>query len=317
MKIDKLNASPSIPSSAPVRFKEMGNIFEIMCSEKRSKGGYITKIDKDHFVDNRTGELHEFKHIENRAQDLQNVAKSLSRGRDLLNTNITDVSYCRWLTLTYAENMTNPQKLHDDFKNFNKRLRAEIGHYEYITAAEPQGRGAWHLHVVLIFDHPAPFIPNDVISKAWKQGFVKIKKLDDVDNVGAYLTAYLGDMELSEYLEENTKENIQSLKTIEIEDDTGQQQTKRFVKGGRLHMYPPGFHIFRWSKGIKKPVVTVTSYEQALKSVGSAKLTYEKSIVLSDPEKDFHNTLSYQYYNTTRKEQSQTGRDNNDHFKRI
>ena len=27
----------------------MGNITEIMYSEKRSRGGYITKIDKDHF----------------------------------------------------------------------------------------------------------------------------------------------------------------------------------------------------------------------------------------------------------------------------
>ena len=106
MEIKKLDSPVSISNSALVRLKEMGNITEIMYSEKRSRGGYITKIDKDHYVDNRTGELFEFKHLENRAQDLANVAKSLAQGRDILNANITDVSRCRWVTLTYADNMT-------------------------------------------------------------------------------------------------------------------------------------------------------------------------------------------------------------------
>ena len=96
MEIKKLDSPVSISDSALVRLKEMGNITEIMYSEKRSRGGYITKIDKDHYVDNRTGELFEFKHLENRAQDLANVAKSLAQGRDILNANITDVSRCRW-----------------------------------------------------------------------------------------------------------------------------------------------------------------------------------------------------------------------------
>lgn len=54
----------------------MGNITEIMYSKTRSHGGYITKLDSDHYVDNKTGEVKEFKHIKI-AQDLQNVAKSL------------------------------------------------------------------------------------------------------------------------------------------------------------------------------------------------------------------------------------------------
>lgn len=57
MEIKKLDSPVSISDSALVRLKEMGNITEIMYSEKRSRGGYITKIDKDHYVDNRTGEL--------------------------------------------------------------------------------------------------------------------------------------------------------------------------------------------------------------------------------------------------------------------
>ena len=158
MEIKKLNTPVSISDSSVVRLKEMGNITEIMFSERRSQGGYITKIDKNHYIDNRTGELCDFKHLENRSQDLANVAKSLSQGRDILNANITDVSCCRWVTLTYAENMTDSNKLSNDFKNFNRRCRNIFGSYEYITAAEPQGRGAWHLHCVFIFSNRAPYM---------------------------------------------------------------------------------------------------------------------------------------------------------------
>ena len=71
MEIKILDSPVSISDSSLVRLKEMGNITEIMYSEKRSRGGYITKIDKDHYVDNRTGELFEFKHLENRAHVCQ------------------------------------------------------------------------------------------------------------------------------------------------------------------------------------------------------------------------------------------------------
>ena len=45
MEIKKLDSPVSISDSALVRLKEMGNITEIMYSEKRSRSGYITKID--------------------------------------------------------------------------------------------------------------------------------------------------------------------------------------------------------------------------------------------------------------------------------
>nr|CDL66302.1 unnamed protein product [uncultured bacterium] len=302
MEIKKLDTPILVSDSAIVRLKECGNVTEIMYSETRSRGGYITKLDKEHYCDNRTGEVFEFKHLENRAQDLSNVAKSLAQGRDLLNTNIIDVSYCRWVTLTYAENMTDPKKLLFDFQNFNKRCRSIYGNYEYITAAEPQSRGAWHLHAVFIFDHKAPYMENKIVADCWKQGFVTVKRLDDVDNVGAYLTAYLGDMELSEAQQANIYVNPnKELKTVEYEDDNGNKQSKRYVKGARLRMYPPGFHIFRWSKGIKKPVVSLTSYKQAKEKASSAKLTFSKTVALEDEEKDFKNTLQYEYYNSIRK----------------
>lgn len=295
MKINKLDSPVFICDNSTVRLKEMGNITEIMYSDKRSYGGYITKLDKDYYLDNRTGEVISFKHIENRSQDVANVAKSLKMLRDLINTNVTDVSCCRWLTLTYADNMTDPKKLLSDFRNFNTRLRSIFGHYEYITASEPQARGAWHLHVLLIFKSIAPYMANDIVRNCWKQGFVSVKSLDNIDNVGAYLTAYLGDMELSEAIENNL--DTQSVKAVEVIDDSGVKQTKKYVKGARLYMYPAGFHLYRFSKGIKKPTVSRVSYKKAKEKVSSAKLTYSKTVVLEDPATDFKNTLQYEYYN--------------------
>ena len=298
MDVKKLDSPVSVSDSALVRFTEMGHIAEIMFSERRSRGGYITKIDKDHYVDNRTGELKKFQHFENRAQDLSNVAKSLAQGRNILNTNITDVSCCRWVTFTYAENMTDPNKLASDFKHFNKRCRSIFGPYEYITAAEPQARGAWHLHCVFIFSEKAPYMDNKIVADCWKQGFVKVQSLDNVDNVGAYLTAYLGDMELSEATGIPCSKGI---KEVEFEDENGLKQTKKYMKGARLYMYPPGFHIFRWSKGIKKPTVSLLPYEKAKEKVSAATPTFLKTVVLEDSQSGFKNTLQYEYYNSMRK----------------
>lgn len=297
MEVKKLDFHVRPMENGIVRLKTMGNVQEIFWSSKRSSGNFIQKLDKDHYVNLQTGEYLEFEHQKNRSENLQSVARSLSQGRDLLNANIVDTKKCRWVTLTYSDNMTDPKKLQKDFENFNVRLRRKYGHYEYITAAEPQGRGAWHLHVVLIFSGPAPYIPNEIMAAAWKQGFVTVKKLDDVDNVGAYLTAYLGDLELTEAKFEGVKGKI---KEVDVEVD-GTMQKKRYVKGGRLCMYPPGFHIFRWSKGIKKPTVTYMTAGEANEKVGAATLTFEKTVALSDETSSFEATLNYRYYNSKRR----------------
>lgn len=299
-KIDNVQVDPV----SLVRVKEMGNIVELMWSESYASKCTIRKLDKNHYVELESGEIKEFKHIQNRACDLKSISKSLGKLRDYLNTNITDVSKCRWVTLTYAENMTDTNRLYKDFKNFVARLKRKIGAFEYIVAMEPQGRGAWHCHVVMIFEGKAPYIANDLMANAWRNGFVTVKKLDDVDNVGAYLTAYLGDMEVEDFCESEKAHDLigkrLEIKEVEV-DNAGVTETKKYIKGARLYMYPPQFNLYRCSRGIKKPVVTYQPEEMAQKKVSSAKLTYEKTILLSDQENDFEKTISYRYYNSIRK----------------
>lgn len=66
-------------------------------------------------------------------------------------------------------------------------------------------------------------------------------------------------------------------------------------------MYPPQFNLYRYSKGIKKPEIIQTTEEKAQKKVSSGKLTFEKTLVLSDTDKDFERVLNYRYYNLLRK----------------
>lgn len=96
--------------------------------------------------------------------------------------------------------MRDTIKLYNDNKRFMTRFRRAYKNYhiEYIMACEPQASGSWHSHLIIIFDTIPPFIPNKTIENLWGQGFTKTQKLNDIDNVGAYLTAYLGDMEYSE-----------------------------------------------------------------------------------------------------------------------
>lgn len=295
MNVNKLEDNIHPLGGEMVRVKSTGHITELMWVEKRNTKMYIRKVSADEYIDIReepdpeTGELilHKFNRSNNRAENKAGVAKSLALGRDLLNTNITDVNRCRWVTLTYAENMTDPKRLYEDFKNFNKRLRYKLGEkYEYIVAMEPQGRGAWHAHVVMIFDHKAPFIPNHELAEIWGHGFVTVKKLDDVDNVGAYLTAYLGDMDLSDVENGNVEvpKGYHDVKVVEVEDDNGEILEKRYIKGGRLHLYPPKFNIFRYSRGIKKPTTEMMRADKAEKKVSADTLTFEKTLKISNGE---------------------------------
>lgn len=280
-----------------VKVKETGNITEIMYQTNSNTSIKIKKIDKDHYIDLETGEIKEFKHMENRTDDLNNLRVSMGNLRDLINTNVVNPRHCKWVTLTYAENMKDQNKLHHDFKVFNTAFRRKGYQYEYIAVAEPQGRGAWHLHVLFIFDHVIEYIPNDLIAGCWRQGFTCTKRVDDVDNVGAYLTAYLGDIPLEEY--ENLSKEGQNFKgaTHEIKECDVDGVSKKMVKGARLHLYPPGFNLYRCSRGVQRPIVQYMKEEKAQKKISSAKLTFEYTLTIIDEESDFEKTINKRYYN--------------------
>ena len=206
--------------------------------------------------------------------------------------------------------MRDTERLYKDFRDFNKRMKYYLSKqgfkYEYIVAMEPQGRGAWHAHMLMIFDSKPPYIDNDtVMAKLWGHGYTKTKKLDgNIDNLGAYLTAYLGDMELQETVDSGlinmAIDGHYHISEVEVEED-GKKISKAFIKGLRMVLYPPKFNIYRCSRGIKKPVVSYESEISAQKKISAATLTFERTIKLTDSDSDYINHINYRYYNKVRK----------------
>lgn len=301
-----MNEIPVKNPSLPVKVTEMGNIVEVQYMSRRNSKQTIQMLPGgEHFVICATGEIKDIEHHNTRKDNRKGLYKTFANARAVINTNVTDVSKVRWCTLTYAENMTNAKRLYEDFKKFNQRFQYyckqhDYGKPEYIVMMEPQGRGAWHAHLLYIWqDMKAPYISNEDFRKLWGHGFVRIKKLDNVDNVGAYLTAYLGDMEINEI--DNKLDYIGSeCKVIEMDED-GKKVKKAFVKGARLDLYPSNFNMIRCSRGIKRPVSEMMSQDAAKEKVLDAAKTFESAIKLIDSENDFESVIIKEQYNKIRK----------------
>jgi hypothetical protein len=82
-------------------------------------------IRKDRYLDKETGEIKERKKSENRYQSPKSVRKSINKLMDLIRCNATETSYCKWITLTYADAMT-------DHKKFMKMGKCFSGDYNTI-----------------------------------------------------------------------------------------------------------------------------------------------------------------------------------------
>lgn len=295
---------PKNPNLA-VKVTEMGNVIEVQYMSRRNCKQTIQMLKGgEQFVICATGEIKDIEHHNTRKDNKKGLYKTFANARAVINANVTDVSKVRWCTLTYAENMTDPKRLYEDFHNFNKRFQyyckgKGYSKPEYIVMMEPQGRGAWHAHLLYIWqDQKAPYISNQDFRELWGHGFVRIKKLDNVDNVGAYLTAYLGDMEIDEM--DVSKAVGKQCKVVETEDENGKKVKKAIVKGARLDLYPANFNMLRCSRGVKRPVAEMMSQEEANKKVSAATKTFESAIKLVDNENDFETVIIREQYNKIR-----------------
>lgn len=158
-----------------------------------------------------------------RADNIRSVRASCERFKWLVRANEHSVRL--FVTLTYAENMRDTRRLYNDTRNFLQKLRRRYPSITgYLAAYEPQRRGAWHAHI-LVLAPTALYIPNRRMNALWGHGFTKVQACRSVRDVGVYLTSYL----------------------TNIKDGSG---TK---KGARLALYPLGFRFTRWSRSVERP----------------------------------------------------------------
>lgn len=272
MKIEKLD--DFIPDENMItKFTRMNDIFEFVSMQRKNNFCPIKKISKNEYVKLSTGEVLNCNLIENRSQNIYSIKVSTHNLMDIINYNFHGGKNELWITLTFGKNKVyNPKELYPIFTNFIKRFRYKFSSFviDYIYIPEPHEKGDWHIHLLLKSNKDL-YIKNSDLNKIWGHGFVKVNRLKDVDNIGAYVSAYLT----------NIKEG---------------DKTK---KGARLYLYPPGHQLYRYSKGIKKPVSIYKSYSDAKKEVGSHKPTFTTTFVVSSDD-GFTNIIHKEYYNLKR-----------------
>ena len=123
---------------------------------------------------------------------------TIKRFADLINTNITKKDIAsgkvKFITLTYAENMTDTKQLYVDFDNFLKKLKyhfktalnINFKSVVWFKAIEPQKRGAWHIHLILKTPYKIFLDNNTVVWELWKQGFTSTRAIKNNNNVALF-----------------------------------------------------------------------------------------------------------------------------------
>lgn len=156
---------------------ERGYVVGSECPNPSGRGSDATQDDK---------EINRMK-VSNRAR------KTVRR---LINANIGQYGVqftTKFLTLTFADNIIDPKEANYEFKKFIKRMNYEVfntkqGNLRYVAVIEFTKKGRVHYHLVLF---NIPYVKSKELEKIWSNGFIKINKINHVDNVGAYVTKYM------------------------------------------------------------------------------------------------------------------------------
>lgn len=155
-----------------------GNIIEITEYDKLNVTGF--NGDRDGEGENR----------ENNYIQRQRLRRN--RIRQLITSNFDERS--KFLTLTFKDtekfDIRNVKACNHQFTLFIMRLKYRYPELKYVAVIEFQDtndRGAVHYHIVCNL----PYVPNKEIREIWGLGIIRINRIDNCDNVGAYVIKYM------------------------------------------------------------------------------------------------------------------------------
>ena len=248
----KHNVGELIDNSCLVKVKEIGNEIQLSHIKSVPLELPIERISDTHYRVKSTGEIREYKKSKTRDEHYKSLARTFRNLRELINNNFYGFANEKFITLTYQGLQRDEKKLYNDFKIWVKAIRRRYGKLDYINVVEPQATGSWHCHVLIRFHElhkENNYIDYNEFRSYWKHGsFVNVRSLEDVNNVGLYLSAYLTDIEV----DDNSLQDLESDEEIVNKEING--KSKSIIKGGRLKYYPSGMNLYRCSRGIKKPI---------------------------------------------------------------
>lgn len=178
-----------------------GKVLQLTAMKAKPKGGnHIKNISADEYLIVRTGEIKQ----RNRNSSVNSYYTWRRRAKNLImliNNNFSSQNNEVFITLTYAECMTDYARCQKDFKSFIEKL---IYHYPdsmYLAIPELQERGTWHVHALVKSPRSQSlFIAKDDINKWWAQGQTDIKRITDAENIGKYFISHGKLKTTAEYL---------------------------------------------------------------------------------------------------------------------
>ena len=144
--------------------------------------------------------------------------KRRNRIRQLVCANFDKGS--KFITLTFRDGLDfdirDVKSCNRYMKNFVLRVLRRYPEFQYLWVIEFQdknGRGAIHYHMICNL----PYIKKKELAELWGAGFIKIERIDKVDNVGAYIIKYMcKDTEDTRLMGENAYGHSKGLQEPEI-----------------------------------------------------------------------------------------------------
>jgi hypothetical protein len=197
-----------------------------------------------------TGEVYEMEKY-NGKRNVRSLRKIFNDMKYLINSNFSNKQPDSqlFITLTYAENITDAKKLYYDFNKFMITLKRHCKEHvlSYIVIVEPQERGALHCHLLLkSLSHRELYIEDKEVRRMWGQGITQTKRLGDVDNIGSYFVAYMDSRPVSDDFIREHGVSPEDIKT---------SGNKKFIKGNRIDKYKEYTQIYRHSRNVNYPVI--------------------------------------------------------------
>lgn len=234
------------------------------CGSETQKNDVYDALDLENVKHNRDDD----RTSERRKQTLRD-ARNTTRRLALKNFESGD----KFITLTFdpkkftEENLRDIAFTDDLFKKFIKRFNYRYKtKLKYIAVREFHKTGRIHYHLLcdwkkeLIFEDEIRENERILGEDVWKHGFVDIKQLDHVDNVGAYIIKYM-------------------TKNVAIE----------FFKGKKIYLC---------SKGLERPFVyRGAEAELIIKTYG---LDTKKEVFTNSYESEYLGQIVYSEYNLRR-----------------
>ncbi|OPY00328.1 MAG: hypothetical protein A4E62_02369 [Syntrophorhabdus sp. PtaU1.Bin002] len=176
------------------KFVISGDIIELYSYEKPQYHGKKKKpVERKEHSKEERGDM--------RRKNYMRTAKTCRR---LINANIGrhGAERGKFLTFTFREDIRDFKTANYEWKKFIQRLEYRIGcQLRYVVVPEFQDKtrdGVIHFHAIFF---NLPFIPATSqmdtrglgynLADIWGLGFIKINAIDNVDNVGSYVTAYM------------------------------------------------------------------------------------------------------------------------------